>query len=69
MAHNFVTLNELADRAGLDPSTLRHQIRNGRLAASKVGPVWIVTAREADRYIRDIAGKLGPKGPRKARAA
>lgn len=57
----MLTLNEAADRLGLAASSLRHQIRNGKLRARKVGPVWTVTEREVERYKRDHRGKLGPK--------
>lgn len=57
----MLTLTEAAARLHLDPSSLRHQIRNGKLRARKVGPVWTVSEREVDRYGRENRGKLGPK--------
>lgn len=49
-----LTLQEFADEIGRSATTLRVQIRNGKLKAKKVGPpgrdVWMVTRREADRY-------------------
>lgn len=55
----MLTLNEAADRLGLAASSLRHQIRNGKLRAKKVGPVWTVSEREVERYQRDSLGKAG----------
>ena len=52
-----MTLNEAAARLGLDPSTLRHQIANGALRATKRGRDWWVTAREVERYERDSLGQ------------
>ncbi len=45
-----VTLIEAAALLGLDPSTLRWQIRKGKLKAKKVGRDWQVTPREVERY-------------------
>lgn len=45
-----MTLNEAAQVLGLAPGTLRWQIRNGKLRARKVGPVWTVTPSEVERY-------------------
>lgn len=47
-----MTLNEAASRLGLAASTLRWQIRNGKLKAKKIGPVWVVSQRELERYRR-----------------
>lgn len=57
----MLTLTEAADRLGLAASSLRHQIRNGKLRARKVGRDWTVSEREVERYARDHRGKLGPK--------
>lgn len=57
----LITLADLADRLGVDTSTLRHQIANGRLAATKFGSVWGVTEREAARYEATSVGRPGPK--------
>jgi excisionase family DNA binding protein len=48
-----MTLTEAAERLGLSPSTLRVQIRNGRLKARKVGRDWHVTPAEVERYRRE----------------
>jgi excisionase family DNA binding protein len=45
-----MTLPEAAQALGLAPSTLRHQIKNGKLAARKVSRDWYVTAEEVARY-------------------
>lgn len=52
-----MTLAEAADRLGLDASTLRHQIRKGRLAATRHGPIWWVTETELERYRRASLGR------------
>lgn len=49
----MLTLAEAAVQLGMDASTLRWQIRNGRLKARKVGPIWTVSEREVDRYSRE----------------
>ena len=49
----MLTLAEAAERLGLSPETLRWQIKNGRLKARKVGPIWTVSEREVERYARE----------------
>lgn len=48
-----LTLEEAARQLGVAASTLRVQIRNGKLRATKVGPVWTVTPKEVERYRRE----------------
>ena len=45
-----MSLAEAADELGLAPSTLRHQIRRGKLKARKRGRDWFVSALEVERY-------------------
>jgi excisionase family DNA binding protein len=45
-----MTLSEAATLLDLSPDTLRWQVRNGKLKARKVGPIWTVTPREVRRY-------------------
>lgn len=54
-----MTLQEAAGQLGLDASTLRHQIRNGRLKATKRGRDWWVTPSEVARYRQDHGGRKG----------
>jgi excisionase family DNA binding protein len=48
-----VTIPEAARVLGLAPSTLRHQIRNRKLRARKMGRGWYVTAEEVERYAQE----------------
>lgn len=48
-----MTVVEAAERLGLAPSTLRHQIKNRKLRAHKMGRGWYVTADEVERYRRE----------------
>lgn len=48
-----MTLIEAASALGLSPTTLRIQIRNGKLRAKKVGRDWAVTPKEVERYRRE----------------
>ena len=43
-------LKDAAESLGLEQSTLRHQIRNGKLAATKRGRDWYVDPSEVERY-------------------
>lgn len=42
-----------AERLGLAESTIRHQIRNGKIDAARWGRDWYVTGEEIERYRRD----------------
>lgn len=55
----ILTLAEAGDRLGLSPSTLRNQVKNGRLRATLIGKTWVVTEREVERYRADSLGKPG----------
>jgi excisionase family DNA binding protein len=46
----MLTLQEAAAQLGVAASTLRWQIRNGKLKARKIGYMWIVSEREVERY-------------------
>jgi excisionase family DNA binding protein len=56
-----VNLREAADRLGIQPDTLRQQIRAHRLRARKMGRDWFVSEEEFARYQREQHGKPGPK--------
>lgn len=47
------SLPQAARILGLSPSTLRHQVKNGKLRATKVARDWFVTDEEVERYRRD----------------
>jgi len=49
----MLSLPEAAAALGLKPSTLRHQIKNGKLAARKVSRDWYLTAEEVERYRKE----------------
>lgn len=49
----MLTLEQAASQLGLAASTLRWQIRNGKLKAHKVGPIWTVSEREVARYAKE----------------
>jgi len=51
------TLREAAAKLGVAPSTLRHQIRNGKFKARKVSRDWYVTEAEIERYRRESQHK------------
>jgi excisionase family DNA binding protein len=55
----LLTLAEAGDRLGLSASTLRHQVKAGRLKATLVGKTWTVTEREVERYRAESLGKPG----------
>ena len=46
----MLTLKEAAAELGLHVDTLRWQIHNGKLKAHKIGPLWVVSRRELNKY-------------------
>lgn len=52
-----MTLPEAAVLLGVSPTTLRVQVRNGRLRAVKKGRDWHVTPAEVERYRRESLGR------------
>ena len=60
-----MTLPEAAAYLGVTAATLRQQIANRRLAATKRGRDWWVTDREVERYRTASLGR--PGAPRKTR--
>lgn len=55
----LLTLAEAGDRLGVSASTLRWQVRNGRLRAVLVGKTYAVTEREVERYRAESLGRRG----------
>ncbi len=54
-----MTLPEAAALLDEVPATLRQQIANGRLRATKRGRDWWLTRAEVERYQRESLGKPG----------
>ena len=59
-----MTTHEAATLLGVTAATLRQQIANGSLRATKHGRDWSLTAKEVERYRRSSLGRPGrrPKG-------
>ena len=55
----ILTLAEAAERLGISHSTLRNQVRSGRLNATLIGKTWTVTEREVERYRAESLGRAG----------
>ena len=66
MTEDRLTLNEAAQRAGVQPAALRHAIRDERLKAERMesprGPYWLVAVDEIDRYIAERRPHYTRKG-------
>ena len=56
-----MALPEAAALLGVAPATLRQQIANGRLRATKRGRDWWLTRAEVERYQRESLGRPGPR--------
>lgn len=55
----LMSLADAERELGLKRDALRRQVRLGRLAATKVGNTWVVTAAEVERYRREHRGQVG----------
>jgi len=49
-AASILTVQEAATSLGLDPSTIRWQIKKGKLRADKLGRDWVILDTEVERY-------------------
>ncbi len=54
-----MTLKEAAAQLGVQPATLRQQIANKRLKATKRGRDWYVSTTEVERYRQVSLGQPG----------
>lgn len=72
---DIVTLAEAGALLDRSPTTLRHQVKIGRLQARLIGKTWVTTRAEVERYRRESLGRMGrPPGivetaPRRRKAA
>ena len=48
-----LTLEQAAESLGVSASTLRVQLHKGKLSGKKVGPVWVLTPKEVERYRKE----------------
>lgn len=55
----MLSLPEAARSLGLAPATLRQQIKNGKLGATKLSRDWYITPEELERYRREHLRKDG----------
>lgn len=55
----WLGLSDAAERLGVADSTLRNQLRNGRISGRKVGNTWVIYADELDRYRVESVGRPG----------
>lgn len=56
-----MTTKEAAELLGLSPITVRRQIENGAIKATKRGRDWWVTPAEVARYRAESLGKRKPQ--------
>ena len=61
-----MTVAEAAASLGIAPATLRQQIANGRIRATKHGRDWWIPRREVERYRRENLGRPGRPSHRPA---
>ncbi len=56
---DILTLAEAGELLGRSATTLRAQVKNGRLQARLIGKTWVTTRTEVERYRRDSLGQPG----------
>jgi predicted nucleotidyltransferase len=54
-----LTLAEAARELRISPSTLRNQVKAGRLRGRLVGKTYVTTSEEVERYRRESLGRVG----------
>lgn len=64
----WYSVEEVAERLGLHPRTVRNHIRDGRLRATRVGRQFRVAAPDLDRYTRPAAPATPQAAPHPPRA-
>jgi excisionase family DNA binding protein len=62
-AMEVLTLSEAAERLELDRTTLFRQIKSGALKAQKSGAIWLIDARDVEKYRAEHKGKRGKASP------
>jgi len=62
----MLTVGEVARRLGRNPETVRRWIRDGRLAAHKVGPRYVIQKGQLQGLLEDVELPLPPEWGRTA---
>jgi len=57
----LISLQEAAEYAGLEKSTLHNYAKRGRLKAKRLGPIWVTTRAAVDEYLASRQIKHAPK--------
>jgi excisionase family DNA binding protein len=65
-AGSFLTSMEAADRLKITDSTIRAQIKKGKLKAKKRGGIWLFALDEVERYTRENQPRRRGGRPRQA---
>ena len=60
VSDTVLTTTEAAKRMRLSEHTVRAYIDRGLLRAKKLGPIWLITATECDRYSREKRPRGNP---------
>ena len=56
---DYMTVNEMAQAANVEPDTIRKAIKRKRLVAKKRGRDWLATRQAFEAYQNNIKGKVG----------
>ena len=49
----YLTVAQVAERLGRNVELVRRWIREGRLRAQKIGPIWVVTVENLRKFRKD----------------
>jgi hypothetical protein len=55
------TLEDAAGILGVRASTLRQQVLAGKMGAAKMGPIWVTSQSDIERYRNESLGKRKAK--------
>jgi excisionase family DNA binding protein len=68
LGHQFMTSMEVADRLRITDSTIRAQIRKGKLTGVKRGGIWLFALDEVERYERENQARRKGGRPKSTRS-
>jgi excisionase family DNA binding protein len=63
---NYLTVPEAAAKRGVSRQAILHLIKEGKVKATKMGPVWLIHKDDLAAYSPGLGGRPPKKRPRKS---
>jgi excisionase family DNA binding protein len=63
---DYLTVPEAAAKRGVSRQAILHLIDEGKLKATRIGPVWLIHKNDLAAYTPDPGGRPRKKRPRKS---